>query len=390
MVAVNLPLLEVPIVDYGTDEDRMVAYRENGTLRALDLDNRGPIRFDHNGDLHPDIVESYSRHGFYIFTGVVKQGELDEIERDVADMLDRSPVTKEAQVDKHGNPALGVGLQGRNISWVQPLSDPLGGTDAAYGRHEAKMNEPSPPSEAPDYVVQLFLGSLQFSDACLRLYGHPQLLRIAEAVNGPDFTPFNEAIWVKQPGLGGSVAWHQDGWTHWDSPQLDDHTHGFNFMAQLYGCDATNGLWVIPGSHRVGKADIKGMVEKAGSDRLPDAIPCICDPGDVAMTNRQAIHGSFANTSSNVRVTINFGFHRRASVFGVQSGGVHNPVSEYDEEYIFERSKAIAWAIDARSQHFPNEDRYIYKPFQGLEDQFIWDNSTKSKLRDYNLRDIGI
>jgi len=390
MVAVNLPLLEVPIVDYGTDEDRMVAYRENGTLRALDLDNRGPIRFDHNGDLHPDIVESYSRHGFYIFTGVVKQGELDEIERDVADMLDRSPVTKEAQVDKHGNPALGVGLQGRNISWVQPLSDPLGGTDAAYGRHEAKMNEPSPPSEAPDYVVQLFLGSLQFSDACLRLYGHPQLLRIAEAVNGPDFTPFNEAVWVKQPGLGGSVAWHQDGWTHWDSPQLDDHTHGFNFMAQLYGCDATNGLWVIPGSHRVGKADIKGMVEKAGSDRLPDAIPCICDPGDVAMTNRQAIHGSFANTSSNVRVTINFGFHRRASVFGVQSGGVHNPVSEYDEEYIFERSKAIAWAIDARSQHFPNEDRYIYKPFQGLEDQFIWDNSTKSKLRDYNLRDIGI
>ncbi|HJM21018.1 MAG TPA: phytanoyl-CoA dioxygenase family protein [Acidimicrobiales bacterium] len=390
MVAVNLPLLEVPIVDYGTDEDRMVAYRENGTLRALDLDNRGPIRFDHNGDLHPDIVESYSRHGFYIFTGVVKQGELDEIERDVADMLDRSPVTKEAQVDKHGNPALGVGLQGRNISWVQPLSDPLGGTAAAYGRHEAKMNEPSPPSEAPDYVVQLFLGSLQFSDACLRLYGHPQLLRIAEAVNGPDFTPFNEAVWVKQPGLGGSVAWHQDGWTHWDSPQLDDHTHGFNFMAQLYGCDATNGLWVIPGSHRVGKADIKGMVEKAGSDRLPDAIPCICDPGDVAMTNRQAIHGSFANTSSNVRVTINFGFHRRASVFGVQSGGVHNPVSEYDEEYIFERSKAIAWAIDARSQHFPNEDRYIYKPFQGLEDQFIWDNSTKSKLRDYNLRDIGI
>ena len=390
MVAVNLPLIEVPIVDYGTDEDHMVAYRENGTLRALDLDNRGPIRFDANGDLHPDIVESYSRHGFYIFTGVVKQGELDEIERDVADMLDRSPVTKEAQVDKHGNPALGVGLQGRNISWVQPLSDPLGGTDAAYGRHEAKMNEPSPPSEAPDYVVQLFLGSLQFSDACLRLYGHPQLLRIAEAVNGPDFTPFNEAVWVKQPGLGGSVAWHQDGWTHWDSPQLDDHTHGFNFMAQLYGCDATNGLWVVPGSHRTGKADIKGMVEKAGSDRLPDAVPCICDPGDVAMTSRQAIHGSFANTSSNVRVTINFGFHRRASVFGVQSGGGHNPVSEYDDEYIFERSKAIAWAIDARSQHFPNEDRYTYKPFQGLEAQFIWDSTTKSKLRDYNLRDIGI
>ena len=140
-------------------------------------------------------------------------------------MLDRSPVAKDAEIDKHGNPALGVGLEGRNISWVRPLSDPLGGTDTAYGRHEAKMNEPLPPAEAPEHVVQLFLGSLQFSDACLRLYGHPELLRVAETINGSDFTPFNEAVWVKQPGLGGSVAWHQDGWTHWDSPALDAHTH---------------------------------------------------------------------------------------------------------------------------------------------------------------------
>ena len=390
MVAVNLPLVEVPIVDYGADEDHMVSYRKRGTVRALTLDNRGPIRFDDEGRLHPDILDSYSRHGFYVLTGVIEQRELDEIEADVADMLDRAPISKDADVDRHGNAALGIGLQGRNISWVRPLSDPLGGTSAAYGRHEAKMGEPSPPIEAPEHVVQLFLGSLQFSDACLRLYGHPQLLRVAEAINGPDFTPFNEAVWVKQPGLGGSVAWHQDGWTHWESPHLDDHTHGFNFMAQLYGCDATNGLWVVPGSHRTGKADIKGKVEAAGSDRLPDAVPLICEPGDVAINSRQAIHGSFANTSSKTRVTINFGFHRRASVFGIQSGGVHNPVSEYDNEYIFERSKAIAWAIDARSQHFLDEERYVYEPFRGLENQFVWDEATKSELRDYNLRDIGI
>ena len=390
MVDTKLPLVQVPIVDYGADESDMVAYRERGTARALELDNRGPIRFGVDGRLHPEIMDSYSRNGFYVFTDVLEEQELKEIEADVAAMLERSPVTKDAEVDKNGNPALGAGLKARNISWVRPLSDPLGGTDASYGRHEAKMNEPTPPAEAPDHVVQLFLGSLQFSDACLRLYGHPELLKVAEAVNGPDFTPFNEAVWVKQPGLGGSVAWHQDGWTHWDSPELDDHTHGFNFMAQLYGCDATNGLWVVPGSNRMGKVNIKKMVEEAGSDRLPQAVPMICDPGDVAMTSRQAIHGSFANTSSKVRVTINFGFHRRSSVLGIRSGGVHNPISEYDEEYIFERSKAIAWGIDARSQHFPNEDRYVYEPFRGLEDHFIWSDETKSHLRDYNLRDIGI
>ena len=126
--------------------------------------------------------------------------------------------------------------------------------------------------------MQLVLGSLQFSDACLRTYGHPDLLRVAEAIHGPDFTPFNEAVWIKHPRLGGSVAWHQDGWTHWDSPELGTNTHGFNFMGQLYGCDAANGLWVVPGSHRIGKADIKGMVAAAGSDRLPDAVPLICAP----------------------------------------------------------------------------------------------------------------
>jgi len=316
--------------------------------------------------------------------------ELNEIEADLADMLHRSPVCKDALVDRDGNPALGIDLEARNISWVKPLSDPLGGTDASYGRHEAKMNEPTPPAEAPEHVVQLFLGSLQFSDACLRLYGHPQLLRVAEAINGPDFTPFNEAVWIKQPGLGGSVAWHQDGWTHWNNPELDDHTHGFNFMAQLYGCDATNGLWIVPGSNRLGKLSIKSMVAAAGSDRLPDAVPLICSPGDVAITSRQAVHGSFANTSSNVRVTLNFGFHRRSSVLGIRSGGVHNPVSEYNEEYIFERSKLIAWAIDARSQHFHDEDRYVYEPFVGLEEDFVWSEQTRPLLRDYNLRDIGI
>lgn len=387
---VKLPLLDVPIVDYGDAEPAMVSYREAGTARALALGNRGPIRFGDDGRIHPGIVDAYRRTGFYVFEGALSQDELDDIERDVADLLDRAPVTKGATVDRHGRPALGVDCQARNVTWVRPLSDPLGGTDAAHGRHPAKMAEPTAPDGAPEFVVQLILGSLQFSDACLRVYGHPQLLAVAEAVNGPDFTPFNEAIWIKHPGLGGSVAWHQDGWTHWDNPELDDGTHGFNFMAQLYGCNAANGLWVVPGSHLVGKADIKAMVDAAGSDRLPDAVPLICAPGDVAMTNRQAIHGSFANTSPDPRVTINFGFHRRRSVLGVTSGGVHNPVSVYDEAYIEKRSAAIMYGIDARAQRFPEEPRYVYQPFAGQEDRFRWNDAARAALKDYNLLDLGI
>ena len=387
---VNLPLMQAPEVDYGEDEPAMERYRREGTERALALDNRGPIRFDGDRRLDPAILDAYTTHGFYVFEGVLGPEELADLEADVADILDRAPVTRNAPLDRHGRPALGADCQARNVSWVRPLSDPVGGTSASNGRHPAKMIEPTAPDGAPEWVLQLVLGSLQFSEACLRVYGHPKLLAVAEAINGPDFTPFNEAVWIKQPRLGGSVAWHQDGWTHWDSPDLDEGTHGFNFMGQVYGCDATNGLWVVPGSHRIGKADIKAMVAAAGSDRLPDAVPLICGPGDVAITNRQAVHGSFANTSPDVRVTINFGFHRRRSVLDVTSGGVHSPVTTYDAAYIRERSKLIMYAIDARSQRFPDELRYRYQPFAGQEDEFRWTPAAKASIKDYNLRDLGI
>jgi hypothetical protein len=387
---VNLPLLDVPIVDYGDAEPAMVRYREEGERRARTLGNRGPIRFDEHGRLDQAIVELYERDGFYIFEGVLGEDELDDIERDVADLLERAPVTKGATVDRYGRPALGTDNAANNLSWIKPLSDPIGGTSAAHGRHPVKMTEPVPPEGAPEYVVQLVLGSLQYSPACLRVYGHPQLLAVAAAINGDDFVPFNEAVWIKHPGLGGSVAWHQDGWTHWDNPELDSGSHGFNFMAQLYGCNAANGLWVVPGSHREGKADIKAMVAAAGSELLPAAVPLLCAPGDVAITNRQAIHGSFANTSPDPRVTINFGFHRRRSILGVTSGGVHNPVAVYDEERIHERSKAIVYGIDARAQRFPNEPRFVYQPFDGHEDEYRWSPEAHLRLKDYNLLDLGI
>ena len=377
-------------VDVESEEIATRRYLEEGTERALTLGNRGPILFETGGGLAPQIREAYSRCGFYVFEGVLAEAELRDIERDAADMLERAPADRDSKIDGRGRPALGADCEARNLHWVKPLSDPVGGTEAAHGRHPVKMTEYEAPAGAPEYVLQIVLGSLQFSDACLRLYGHPKLLAVTEAIHGADFTPFNEAVWIKHAGLGGSVAWHQDGWTHWESPDLDENTHGFNFMAQLHGCNAANGLWVVPGSHRTGKADILAMVEAAGSDRLPEAVPLICHRGDVAICNRQAIHGSFANTGPDVRVTINFGFHRRKSVLGVTSGGVHNPVSLYDDAYIRNRSRLILYAIDARRQRFPDETPYVYGPLEGREDQYRWTPAAKATLKDYNLQDIGI
>ena len=132
------------------------------------------------------------------------------------------------------------------------------------------------------------------------------------------------------------------------------------------------------------------MVAAAGSDRLPEAVPLICGPGDVAITSRQAIHGSFANTSPNVRVTFNMGFHRRTSVLGIKSGGVHNPISEYTEEYIRSRARMIAYGIDARRQRYPGETPYVYQPLADAADQWRWSPEKRAEIKDYNLQDIGI
>jgi hypothetical protein len=229
-------------VDYGSEEQAMQAYCQEGERRAHHLNNRGPIRFTSDGKLHPDILEAYWRCGFYIFEGVLSNEELADIETDFLNMIDRLPTEQGSLVDAKGRSALGTGCTAQTTVWSKPLADPFGGTAMIGGRHQVKMFEPEPAVGAPKEVVFAISGSLQFSDAMLRMYGHPQLLAVAAAINGDDFVPFNENVVIKEPGLGSSVSWHQDGVTHWNSPDWNEGSHGFNFMAQLYGCTPANGL----------------------------------------------------------------------------------------------------------------------------------------------------
>ena len=108
------------------------------------------------------------------------------------------------------------------------------------------------------------------------------------------------------------------------------------------------------------------------------------------MANRQTLHCSFANTSPDRRVTFNFGFHRRASVLNVKTHFFEKPVA-YDEEYIHERARLIAVAIDARQQRFPHESRYVYQPFIGQEDANRWNEAARENIvKDYHLKDLRL
>jgi len=382
--------IEACAAHYGDEASAMKSYLLDGQAKALALPNRGPLKFDDSGNIHSDILSAYSEFGFYILEGVLSEEELEDIKADLTKMWETFPVHMGAETDKHGRPALGVDNEAPTLQWARPLSDPLGGTDNFNGRHQVKLFEPKAADNAPPAVPLYLSGSLQFSPACLRAYGHPGLLKLTEAINGPDFVPFTEGLFIKEAGVGAAVSWHQDGDTHWDHPDFDENIHGFNFMGQVYGSTAVNGVWVIPGSHKVGRADIAKMVKDAGSERLPDAVPIICNPGDVVINSRQIIHGSFANTGFEPRLSINFGFHKRSSVLNVRGAGMHAEAAIMDEKFIDTRSRLIGFAIDARQQRFADERPYLYAPFAERQEEFKWNAAAQASLKDYNLMDLSI
>ena len=382
--------IEACAARYGEQAEAMREYLLAGQAAALALDNRGPIEFDTSGKLAQHILDAYSKYGFYVFTGVLSDEECEDIEADMVALKRSFPTMPDSAVDADGNPALGSDSNTPHLVWSKPLGDPLGGTQLANGRHQVKMFEPKATADTPLASPFILLGSLRFSDACLRTYAHPELLKVAEAINGPDFAPFNEALFIKEPGIGAAVSWHQDGVTHWDSPDFDENIHGFNFMAQLYGSTAVNGVWVLPGSHKLGKIDITDLVAESGSERIEGAVPLVCDRGDVVICNRQALHGSFPNSGFEPRLTVNFGFHKRSSVLGVKGGGIHSDAQVFDDEIIARRSKVLGYAIAARKERYPDEMAYTYQPFEAAGRSFEWNEAARRDMHDYNRDDLSI
>ena len=157
---------------YGDDSKDMKNYLLEGEKAALAMNNRGPISFDAQGNLAASIRNAYSENGFYIFEGVLNKDELDDIKVDLDKMRSNFPIHPESSVDINGEPALGVDSKALTLVWSKPLGDPLGGTDLANGRHQIKMFEPKAAEDSPVASPFILLGSLQFSEACLRTYAH--------------------------------------------------------------------------------------------------------------------------------------------------------------------------------------------------------------------------
>ena len=174
--------IEACAAHYGDEAESVKAYLLEGQAKALSMPNRGPLRFDENGEVAPDILNAYNEYGFYIFEGALSQEELADIKADLEAIRENFPAHMGADKDKHGRPALGSDNKAPTLQWARPLSDPLGGTEIFNGRHQVKLFEPTAPDDAPPAVPVYLSGSLQFSPACLRAYAHPGLLKLTEAI----------------------------------------------------------------------------------------------------------------------------------------------------------------------------------------------------------------
>jgi hypothetical protein len=359
----------------------LVAYFRAGELRAQGFANRGPIHLTAGGKLAPDIVEAYREYGFYILAGVFDPAEGADLPAGLDHIIDRLPTGPDSRVDHLGRPALGLGLPVSPFHWSKPLGDPFVGA-GGMARAPVKMVEGTPEATQPEQIVFIIR-------APLGAYGNPGPLAVAAAINGDDFVPFSEGFVVKQPGAGAAFAWHQDGMTHWDHPEWDPLIHGFNFMIQLYLSTAANGLWYVPGSHRQGKLDIHEIVSAAGGNLLPDAVPFVCSPGDVAISNRQILHGSFANSGPDLRISLNFGFPRRNAIVGFGGKGRKDDIF-YDAEFIRKRSEMIGYAINARRQRLPDDKHYIYQTHARNGEVYHWNEAARAEIDAYYMRDLNI
>ena len=155
--------------------DSMKEYLEKGKNLALSMNNRGPIRRQANGMLHPNILDAFNEYGFYIFENVLDKEELNDIRSDTADMIERAPAEPGSALDKKGRAALGRDFAREPYTLIKPLSDPWGGTNLLNGRHPSKMIEPKPEEGAPEYVVHLMYGMCEAMPAALRLIWSPGL-----------------------------------------------------------------------------------------------------------------------------------------------------------------------------------------------------------------------
>lgn len=262
------------------------------------------------------IANQFFENGYTITRDILSEDELDILRDKMAQMIDSDPVSSDASFDQYGN--------------VVEHSSDFAFVDLDNQRQ----------------ILARISNQLARSSVMRLVYANPTLLRLVESVYGREFVPFAESIVIKLPENGSAFPFHQDG-----NRYKGIQHRGLNVGIYLHASTETNGcLRVIPGSHLLNKIDVHALRELHGPI-LPDSIRLETQIGDITLHDRSLVHGSLPNTSSDLRITVYFGFHKLASV-----------IQLHDAERIKKRAQVISLCIHERQQsdRYSDETPYDY------------------------------
>ncbi|MFK8400157.1 phytanoyl-CoA dioxygenase family protein [Pseudomonas sp. BGr12] len=136
----------------------------------------------------------------------------------------------------------------------------------------------------------------------------PELIDLAEAALGADCHVIGQTAWRCHPGFIGADM-HQD-YLAVALPGADLELPMFICTAQIYLDDIDEALcptWVIPGSHRAGRAPAPDEREWAGRT----AEPVLCRAGDCLLFRSDLWHAGSRNLSERTRYLLQVHYGRR-------------------------------------------------------------------------------
>ena len=219
------------------------------------------------------VASSFEENGYYLAQGVFSGGLLDEMEAEFDRIVE--------QLQKSGEDI--------NARWQGSEMDRLdGGNSEIIHTHNVQR------------YSAIWLSALQ----------QASFLDVAEQILGPDIILHHSKLFQKPPRHGAPFPMHQD-WGYFPT-ELDSMIAAIIFISDAD--DASGGLRVYPGSHKLGRMENSlgmevpelGIISSDDLQRYPleKATPISANRGDVLFFHYFTLHGSTPNKSDEYRKTV--------------------------------------------------------------------------------------
>jgi chlorinating enzyme len=146
------------------------------------------------------------------------------------------------------------------------------------------------------------------------LVRHPGILDAIESLIGSDILLYHLTYWIKEPGDGSFVSWHQDG-TYFN---LTPAEHVTAWVALSDATLESGCMRMLPGSHRAGQQDheqgpiVVNLLSNGQQVALDidesKAIDIIVPIGSVSFHHTHIVHSSGPNKSDDRRIGIGISY----------------------------------------------------------------------------------